>query len=310
MVDRSSIVRLLAEIMRVEEFNSAKQKRYGSLFTHFFSRNPGRTPMPAGVQARLGKNLHPFGNDERVEFRTFRRGLPSFDELQGSSLGTCRAQMLGEKIADRRAIAERQVVADVITAFEQEPLFHSGSFVVDPLGLLDGDEIVCSMNDQKRAADFRCQPLQRTAAVQLDELLLLIDFPDVRHACEFEGIIEAIEHAGAVVHAAGKRAGFDARIAGGGAGCEIAAHARAEDADAAGVDLGQSFEIIDDRRSRPLELDDQTALKPTFALPRPVESEGRHAAAQKTVFHSARFFLGRFKPGDDNNYWRFVDAGW
>ena len=71
-----------------------------------------------------------------------------------NSLGTCRAQMSGEKVSDRGAVAERHIVADVIAVFEQEPLFHSGSFVVNPPGLLDGHKIMGPVNYQKWAADF------------------------------------------------------------------------------------------------------------------------------------------------------------
>src|SRR5436189_4073276 len=110
-------------------------------------------------------------------------------------------------------------------------------------------------------------------------------------ARELEGIFETVEYAGAIVHAAGEGAGFDARVTCRRARRKITAHTRSEDAHAAGVDGGDFFEIIDHRRSRVLELDDQPALKPALALPRPVEGESRHAAAQKTVFHCPRFFF-------------------
>jgi len=42
------------------------------------------------------------------------------------------------------------------------------------------------VDHQERAADLGRQPFERTAAVQLDELLLVIDLPDVRDAGEFE----------------------------------------------------------------------------------------------------------------------------
>src|SRR5258705_3638271 len=107
----------------------------------------------------------------------------------------------------------------------------------------------------------------------------------MRDARELERIFETINHAGAIVHATGEGAGFDARVTRSRARREIAAHARTEDADPARVDARQFFKIIDHGRSRALELDDEPALKPAFALSRPVEGEGRHAAAQKTAFH-------------------------
>src|SRR4029453_651720 len=107
----------------------------------------------------------------------------------------------------------------------------------------------------------------------------------MRDAGELEGVFEAVEHAGAVVHAAGKGAGFNARVASRRARREIAAQARPEDADSAGIDCRNFFEIIDHGRSRSLEFEDQSALKPALALTRPVEGESRQVATEKTVFH-------------------------
>lgn len=62
--------------------------------------------------------------------------------------------MLGKEIPDGRTVTERHVVADVVAAFEQEPFFYSGRFVVDSLRLLDWNKIVGSVDDQERAANF------------------------------------------------------------------------------------------------------------------------------------------------------------
>src|SRR5262245_30952662 len=126
----------------------------------------------------------------------------------------------------------------------------------------------------------------------------------MRDAGELKWIVEAVEHPGAVVHAAGEGAGLDALIACGRARREIAAHAGSEDAYSICVDLRYRIQIVDDRRCRALELDHQSALKPALALSRSIEGEGRHAAAEKGVFHRARFFFGRLQARDDHHYRR------
>src|SRR4029453_10311185 len=100
----------------------------------------------------------------------------------------------------------------------------------------------------------------------------------MRDAGELEGVFEAVEHAGAIVHAAGKGAGFNARVASRRARREIAAQARPEDAYPAGIDCRNFFEIIDHGRSRSLELDDQSALNPALPLTLPVTCESTQRA--------------------------------
>jgi hypothetical protein len=63
--------------------------------------------------------------------------------------------MLGKKISNGRTVVKRHVVADVIAAFEQQPLLGARGLVLDPLGLLHGHEIFGAVDDEHRAADFR-----------------------------------------------------------------------------------------------------------------------------------------------------------
>src|ERR1044071_537036 len=182
-------------------------------------------------------------------------------------------QMVREKIGDQRPIPKRHVVADVIAAFEDDHLLRAGRLLEDALRLLERDEILCAVDDQQRAADLRREPFERAAAVQLGELFFVVDLPDVRDAREFERVVETVERARAVVHAARKRARLDAVVARGRARSQIAAHARPEDAEAPRVDLGNFFQIIAHRGRGALEVDDDAALEPTLALSRAVEGE-------------------------------------
>jgi hypothetical protein len=55
--------------------------------------------------------------------------------------------MLCEKITDGRTVAEGHVVADVIAAFEQQPLLRTSRLVVNPLGLFDWYEILGAVDN-------------------------------------------------------------------------------------------------------------------------------------------------------------------
>src|SRR5581483_349134 len=83
----------------------------------------------------------------------------------------------------------------------------------------------------------------------------------------------------------------------------------AEDAEAAGVDLGPRREPIDDGAREALEVAADRRLEPHLALPRAVEGEGGDPAGEAHVLEEIALLLRALEPADQDRTRRAPDAG-
>lgn len=80
----------------------------------------------------------------------------------------CSSEVSGEKIPYCRTVPEWHVVANMVAAFEQQPLLGAGGLIICTLRLLYRHEIFGAVDDEQRTANFWRQSFECAVAVQFD----------------------------------------------------------------------------------------------------------------------------------------------
>ena len=175
------------------------------------------------------------------------------------------------------------------------------------LGRLPRDQAVEPAGDEQRGP---VEPLEHAVEVErqrpLARIVAVARARLVRERLTRE-LRQRVPQLAEVERAADPGDGADPRLERRRARCVVAAEADAERADALEVEVLAAVEPVEHRRDRDLVVGPDRQLVSALALPRAVERERRHAAAQEHLLEREELLLGRVQPGDQEHERRALD---